>query len=391
MPLSRLAPRSSATGLSRKKKNTSSNDDTQRHLYLWTAIRKTQEEINVWQRQVDQVEGLFAKYVAPREQQLTKAVSDLTEKLMQHFETTELEIADKSLLGLWICDNLSSLYDHPFGDPALTGALRNRWLVLLNNDGLVENQLAKLTRNYSTDEEPTHRRTEPIIDEAFSDDDATSDVTSNVDKANLKSDEDDTPESASDSTTHKDEDEAVKATSNPDLADTISSLEDKLSVERLFRQLAKVLHPDREQDEEAKAAKHVLMSEVLEARKNKDINALLTLYCEHVGELPDDMDLNSHNELVAALEQQLKQLQLELRTKRFSDPLLSMIVERYSSSNTVDCEQRINNHASSLDAEIEAAMALSASLSSHDGLLDALVERRAVEQDKHAINELTGY
>jgi len=391
MPLSRLAPRSSATGLSRKKKNTSSNDDTQRHLYLWTAIRKTQEEINVWQRQVDQVEGLFAKYVAPREQQLTKAVSDLTEKLMQHFETTELEIADKSLLGLWICDNLSSLYDHPFGDPALTGALRNRWLVQLNNDGLVENQLAKLTRNYSTDEEPTHRRTEPIIDEAFSDDDATSDVTSNVDKANLKSDEDDTPESASDSTTHKDEDEAVKATSNPDLADTISSLEDKLSVERLFRQLAKVLHPDREQDEEAKAAKHVLMSEVLEARKNKDINALLTLYCEHVGELPDDMDLNSHNELVAALEQQLKQLQLELRTKRFSDPLLSMIVERYSSSNTVDCEQRINNHASSLDAEIEAAMALSASLSSHDGLLDALVERRAVEQDKHAINELTGY
>ena len=152
-----------------------------------------------------------------------------------------------------------------------------------------------------------------------------------------------------------------------------------------------MLHPDREQDEEAKAAKHVLMSEVLEARKNKDINALLTLYCEHVGELPDDMDLNSHNELVAALEQQLKQLQLELRTKRFSDPLLSMIVERYSSSNTVDCEQRINNHASSLDAEIEAAMALSASLSSHDGLLDALVERRAVEQDKHAINELTGY
>ena len=391
MPLSRLAPRSSATGLSRKKKNTSSNDDTQRHLYLWTAIRKTQEEINVWQRQVDQVEGLFAKYVAPREQQLTKAVSDLTEKLMQHFETTELEIADKSLLGLWICDNLSSLYDHPFGDPALTGALRNRWLVLLNNDGLVENQLAKLTRNYSTDEEPTHRRTEPIIDEAFSDDDATSDVTSNVDKANLKSDEDDTPESASDSTTHKDEDEAVKATSNPDLADTISTLEDKLSVERLFRQLAKVLHPDREQDEEAKAAKHVLMSEVLEARKNKDINALLTLYCEHVGELPDDMDLNSHNELVAALEQQLKQLQLELRTKRFSDPLLSMIVERYSSSNTVDCEQRINNHASSLDAEIEAAMALSASLSSHDGLLDALDERRAVEQDKLAINELTGY
>jgi len=391
MPLSRLAPRSSATGLSRKKKNTSSNDDTQRHLYLWTAIRKTQEEINVWQRQVDQVEGLFAKYVAPREQQLTKAVSDLTEKLMQHFETTELEIADKSLLGLWICDNLSSLYDHPFGDPALTGALRNRWLVLLNNDGLVENQLAKLTRNYSTDEEPTHQRTEPIIDEAFSDDDAISDVTSNVDKANLKSDEDDTPESASDSTTHKDEDEAVKATSNPDLADTISTLEDKLSVERLFRQLAKVLHPDREQDEEAKAAKHVLMSEVLEARKNKDINALLTLYCEHVGELPDDMDLNSHNELVAALEQQLKQLQLELRTKRFSDPLLSMIVERYSSSNTVDCEQRINNHASSLDAEIEAAMALSASLSSHDGLLDALDERRAVEQDKLAINELTGY
>jgi len=152
-----------------------------------------------------------------------------------------------------------------------------------------------------------------------------------------------------------------------------------------------VLHPDREQDEVEKEKKHVLMSQLLEARKGNDINALLNLYCEHIGELPDDIDVNSHNELIAALEQQLKELQLELRQKRFADPLQSMIVERYSSSNTADCEQRINNHAKSLDIEIDAASALLLSLSTVDGLLDALDERRALEQDKLAINELTGY
>ena len=383
MPLSRLAPRSSRTVLASKGKKPTQNGDTQRHLHLWTAIRKTREEIDAWQRQVDQVEGLFSMHVAPREYKLTNAVSDITEKLMDCFSVSELDIPDQSLLGLWICDNISSLVDHPFGDKQRVDVLRSHWAALLNNDGPVENQLARLNRNYSDSDSDENLNADDKHEEELASESAQQVHESSSTRSN---------------TTHKKKQKKKQPdasehtqTDSPDIAETISTLEDKLSVERLFRQLAKVLHPDREQDEVEKEKKHVLMSQLLEARKGNDINALLNLYCEHIGELPDDIDVNSHNELIAALEQQLKELQLELRQKRFADPLQSMIVERYSSSNTADCEQRINNHAKSLDIEIDAASALLASLSTIDGLLDALDERRAVEQDKLAINELTGY
>ena len=177
---------------------------------------------------------------------------------------------------------------------------------------------------------------------------------------------------------------------NTSTAENLRSIEDRLSVERLFRQLAKVLHPDREQDETLRAEKHELMSQCLKARQEKDINALLSLYCEHVGELPDDLNDDSHSELVSALEAQLKDLQAQLRHKRFGDPLQSMIVERYSSSDTSDSERRIQSHAHSLDAETSLARELIKQLDEHDGLLDALDERRSVEQDRMAINEMTG-
>lgn len=382
MPLSRLTPRSHKNTLARQKSSQSKNSDSQRHLHLWAAIRTTQDELDQWQRQVDQVDALFGKHIAPRERQLTSSVGDVTELLIGHFSHYSLDSPDQSLLGLWITENLNSLHDHPFGDAARVQQISKQWFELLNNGGAIENQLAKLARINN------HHGNDGIeqYDNYFGSDahEANPDVDGEpaVQASDIANDEKEVTENA-----NKAEERANASTTASD----IKLLEDKLSVERLFRQLAKVLHPDREQDEKAKAAKHVLMSECLKARQDKDINALLTLYCEHVGELPDDLNNNSHNELVKALEKQLKELQMQLRDKRFSDPLHTQIVERYSASSTADCELRIQNHAQSLDIEIASAQTQIKQLVDQEGLLDALDERRAVEQDRMAINELTGY
>lgn len=381
MALSRLTPRSGKNRLARQKASRTKTTDSQRHLHLWAAIRTTRNEIDQWQRQVDQVDALFGKHIAPRERELTSAVSDVTEQLIGHFSNNQLDMPDQSLLGLWITENLNALHNHPFGDAERMQQLTKQWFELLNNDGPIENQLAKMARiNHLDDNNGVSQH-----DSFFS----TGAHEEQQEPVAAAEDQDAIPEQQTQTASDEDTNEDAVAPSST--ADKIKSLENKLSVEKLFRQLAKVLHPDREQDEQAKAAKHVLMSECLKARQEKDINALLTLYCEHVGELPDDLNNNSHNELVSALEKQLKELQLELREKRFSDPLHTQIVERYSASSTVDCELRINNHAQSLDIEIESARTQIRQLGDHDGLLDALDERRAVEQDRMSINELTGY
>ncbi len=410
MPLSRLSPRSSQTAPARQRATHRKRSDAQRHLHLWAAIRKTQEELEQWQRQIDQVDGLFGKHIVPRERQLTAVVSNITEQLIKHFADGMLAIPDQSLLGLWVTDNLNALRDHPFGDSQRTSTLRHAWLKLLNNDGAIENQLARLARQHNpgVDNNPqAHPEDTGVDDSAYVDDDELFDFgmhkketkeassqtygQSGAPNETASSDSEEEVDDNKASSTHSDSKHNDSQPGQASVADTIHSLEDKLSVERLFRQLARVLHPDREQDETAKAAKNILMSECLKARQENDITTLLSLYCEHVGELPDDLNNNSHNELVKALELQLKQLQIELRQKRFGDPLQTMIVERYSSSSSADCERRILQHASSLDAEILSGQQTVDKLSEPDGLMDALDARRAIEQDKMAINEMTGF
>ena len=399
MPLSRLTPRSKRATLTRQSSPRVRAGDGQKHIHLWAAIRKTREELHQWQRQVDQVEGLFAEHVVPLEHELTRVTSSISAQLINHFENTDLEIPDKSLLGLWVTDNLNALNDHPFGDAQRTMQLNEQWLQLLNTDGPVENQLARLARErrfqrsledadlYAhSEDEPRSQSDETERPGNYADPAQTGLDSKNV--AGNPSKLDDKEASVDDHASHGAQQEYNDST---EIDQTIRTLESKLSIDRLFRQLAKVLHPDREQDEQARARKHILMSECLKARQEKDINALLTLYCEHVGELPDDLNNNSHNELVTALEQQLKRLQEDLRTRRFGDPIQTMIVERYSSSSQSECERRIHRHATSLQEEITKACHLDEHLNTRDELLEALDERRALEQDRMSINEMTGF
>jgi len=132
------------------------------------------------------------------------------------------------------------------------------------------------------------------------------------------------------------------------------------------------------------------MSECLEARQSGDIDTLLQLYCQHIGELPHELTVDSHEELIKALEKQLKQLQIEFRQLRFSDPLLKQIIDRYSDASQHQTEQRVMDHAAILDKEIAKIQSTQQSLATESGFQAALAVRRAIELDRWAIDELTG-
>jgi len=429
MPLSRLSARRNRDALVRQRARAKTDRSGQskaasRHLVLWEAVRKTRAELIQWQARVDQVDSLFQQLIVPREQRMTAAYSELTSTLMSQFAGTGLSSADRSLIGLWITDNLQSLTAHPFVKQSDRTALLDQWSDLISVDGPIENQLARLAQQYSlftfshvnTDSgEDSHlandgaKKTKNANEEDDSehDDDlvfdfgwhrkssdknpATTEKTTDSEDTLKKIDAaiDDVYEAACGSSHQSDtrcDDEADRKT----VDETVSVLENRLSVDRLFRQLARVLHPDREQDEALKAAKHVLMSLCLKARQEKDINTLLTLYCEHVGELPDELTDDSHEELVNALALQLRQLQLSLREKRFGDPLHAQIVERYGNNDDAVCEKRFAQHAKSLDTEIRQVGQRTNQVKTSEGLQTALIERREIEQDRLAIDEITG-
>ena len=410
MPLSRLSPRSSRKGLQpRGKANGRSKGTTNghrsRHLNLWEAIRLTREELDNWNALSSYIENLFRDLVLPREQRITRTLYQLTASLINHLDNTDRAPAERSLMGLWVIQNIETLKNHPFAEQSECQVLLNSLSLVLDDANTIDSQLIKLLQRHrigaSDVANKEHSKSHSQTSETFSEH-TQSEVEEESDEPlfdfgwhKKTPPKENTPQQNAHykDTAHSDtvseperEDDFIDPAK---LDEKIKKSQKNLSIDRLFRQLAKVLHPDREQDETLKASKHLLMSQCLEARQKDDVDTLLRLYCEHVGELPEDLNDNSQQELVSALELQLKLLQRELRQQRFGDALRTQIVERYSDSSNHKIEAKIALHAKNLDKQIKQTETEIHRLTTHAGLQAVLKERRSIELDRMTIDEIT--
>jgi len=421
MPLNRLSRRSTHKGALKQKTKqgqSASNNTSNRHDSLWTAIRKTRESIDDWKTSSEHVSSLFDQWILPRERRITECTCELSESLIVELGRPNRSPAERSLIGLWIIQNLESLSQHPFAEDLHWQNVLAKFNEKLNSSDPIDVQLIRLCQQniykhndpIESDEPQTKNAT---VERDRNDPDYASSNQQTPDRSSyIEEDEEDI---TFDFGWHKKESQpsnninaqsqnekksrqydSAQANSKPrkdeseSLDEEINSLEQRLSVDKLFRQLAKVLHPDREQDESRKEAKHRLMSECLEARQSGDIDTMLQLYCAYVGELPDELTDDSHGELIAALEKQLAQLQLEFRQLRLGNPLMNQIIDRYSDSSKKGTEKRVKEHASILDKEIEKIQVSKNDLETTAGMDAALLTRRAIELDRLSINEMTG-
>ena len=374
---------------------------------LWEAIRLTREELENWKSLSGHIEKLFRDLILPREERITQTLGRLTGDLITQFNSPDRDAAERSLLGLWIIENFNTLNEHPFATRSGYKDQLTRFNAILDDDDPIDSQLIRLLQrsgardNYQAEmsEHENTFRSKPSSPEQTNiepeeSEDIVFDFGWHKRPSTTANEQVENSQRSENSSAHQTQDEGSDSEDDfidpAELDEKIKKSEKSLSVNRLFRQLAKVLHPDREQDEVLKAEKHLLMSQCLEARQNKDIDTLLKLYCEHVGDLPDELSDTSHKELISALELQLKLLQRELRQQRFGDALLTQIVERYSDSNHQKIEKKVALHAKQLDQTLIQNNREIERLNTPAGLQSALNQRRSIELDRMTINEITG-
>lgn len=413
MPLSRLSPRSHQKGLKARVKKSNRSEANARgnrsqHVNLWDAIQHTRAELDNWKSLSDYIGKLFRDSILPREKRMTNALGRLTGSLIKHVDNPQRDQAERSLLGLWIIQNLNTLKNHPFATASERHQLLTRFSGILDDDDPIDSQLIRLLQRHnfggSNETEASDDERSTSFSESFYEQTA-----HDLEEESEEPDFDfgwHKKASPVDVEQQENSQSSANARANPEPEDKIDSdagfidsaqLDEKirksqnsLSVNRLFRQLAKVLHPDREQDDVIKAEKHLLMSQCLEARQKKDVDTLLQLYCEHVGDLPEDLSDTSHQDLISALELQLKLLQRELRQQRFGDALMTQIVERYSDTSNERIEAKVAQHAKQLDLEINENETAIERLNTISGLQKALDQRRSIELDRMTIDEITG-
>ena len=365
---------------------------------LWEAIRRTREALELRQARVARLAERFTSTIRPREETFTRTVCRLTEHLVSHHERTVLDVPGRTLLGLWIDENLRSLASHPFAPHAETEALTRRWRGHLDRavhplDAALANLHAS-AGGVPTGSPARHDADATDFDRAAAADRADGDDRSDGSAGHRSAEAAARPRAG---TRDRDEgrgerkesgEERTKGTSDA-AAETIERDMRALSA-RLFRRLARALHPDREQDETLKREKHRLMSDCLRARDERDIDTLLSLYVAHVGELPDALATGGADALERLLRAQLHDLQRRLRDARGGDPLQAMIVDRYAVDDPRESERRFGEHAGALDDETARAESTIRRIAEPDGLQAALGERREKELDRLWIDEMTG-
>ncbi len=99
----------------------------------------------------------------------------------------------------------------------------------------------------------------------------------------------------------------------------------------IYRQLAKIFHPDLEQDAEKKVAKEILMKELTSAYESKDLHALLSLELKWIYKESSHLETLAEDKLsvyLQLLKEQVSNLVYE-KQSIFEQPQYAVLVEQF--------------------------------------------------------------
>lgn len=375
-------------------------------MLLWENIQSLQVKLRSQEASNQCILRQFSNEIRPLEEAVTQELTGLTKFLIKGFHGED-SVANRSLLGFWVIENFATLSAHPFSNSIEIGQLYDEWrLPIQGTEDMVEAQLSllmagrsdlpgqsTLRSNYPDADMFAARSptaSAPLNSKAKSAE-PTSDESLNQSGSNLHS-------GKADKQSFQQKNNKIKSKKTPDAKinsgdserkTSSNNFEELFNIDKLFRRIARVVHPDRELDETKKAEKHAIMSDCLQARENDDIAQLLTLYANHVGDLPGTWSDESTGELVSALEEQLGVLETRCAALHCQDPVLQMILDRYAGYDTDDIDRQIQTHRDNLSLKIKRLKLQRTSLNTKQGWTDGLEERRDIELDKLVVAELT--
>lgn len=124
------------------------------------------------------------------------------------------------------------------------------------------------------------------------------------------------------------------------------------SINKLFRRVARVLHPDREQDEDARLEKNRLMSELIEARDSNDITTLFAFYAEYIGQSPLEELGGDLADATQLLNRQYAQLRSQHADIPYEDPKTGVLYQRFHKKTMKASLHGVNAHLVNLALNI---------------------------------------
>jgi hypothetical protein len=349
------------------------NDPLQKSLSdLWSKIEKKQKRN---QKFLDDKENLFVEFqakVLPFEQQQGMEMVNLVEFLIPFFGRKSLSEYQREELISWIESTLEYLRSHPFLADVDHDALQNKFTAAFTAFIQVQNveidiqQIEKVRMDIEHMFEGNMQLTEDEIINLIKDPSLLNQYIQRMDKEISEDEEDydneenngehgDPFERFFDDNFGEDDlqQDAAKEASKDAKQKNLDKLFKAGQLNKIYKRLASLLHPDKEQDPAKKEQKHVLMQTLSDARKNKDAFTLLQLYQIHINDGEFSFDPDTLGSMQALLRAKLHRLDDELYAEKSSNELSTLVWRKFSGRSKKQTESNIKIHVANIAEEVQ--------------------------------------
>jgi hypothetical protein len=164
------------------------------------------------------------------------------------------------------------------------------------------------------------------------------------------------------------------------------------NISTIYKQLAKLFHPDLEQDEIKKAEKEILMKELTVAYESKDLHALLTLELKWINKEHDHLENLSDEKLAVYLQilrEQASSLELE-KNQMAIQPRYSVLINEFGPAVQHQPLREIEEMYWQLKQELVSVSEMIANLSSsiaHRHIKNIIKVWRQVQRESEMDND----
>ena len=330
---------------------------------LWEEIEKKQRRIERYQAKLDAFYHDFKISTEEQEQAVCRAAEQWIHHLLTFIPRKTIKGPQREALYDWIQEELSILESNPFNpvdSRVLREAFNQALLALPSNQAkdisITEDQIEAFREEISmmlgydldvSDDELMAMVKDP---QKFHDY-LQSVVAEDMEEEYV--DEDDIEWGGEDFFSQADDENHVE----PSHHQASEALYSDKQITKLYRQLAKQLHPDKETDENKKTEKSALMQQLSQAKKDKDVVALLILAQQHLPEHEMVMDEGMLERLKMTLTEKIEQLNMDYQELQHGGDIKSILWQRFGGGNKASRQKGLREYRDNLHKEAQDLLA----------------------------------
>ena len=355
---------------------------------LWAEVNKKQQRNDRYQAKLDAFMVYFKQSVEQLEQEVCRANEQWILQLVSFVPRKSIKGRQHGALLDWIQEELTILESNPF-NPVNTDDLRDAF-----NEAIVTSIKQDPNSSEVSEEQLEHYRIELSLmlgEKIELSDEELSELIRDPHKAMAyfesvlrhKMDSDyvgddeyfhgqESPFFHDESDQHDHSYQQHTHNTNNDVA---TALFNDKQMNRLYRQLAKKLHPDRELNSDKKAEKMDLMQQLSHARDVKDPLAIFLLAQQFLPEYQLELNDNLTVQLETILKDKVKQLNADYHELRRGDGLSVIIWQRFGGGTKAAREKGLREYRQALEQDVENLMAKCREIKTVKGLQKHLTAR----------------